>query len=109
MLLTFIPSAAVVDHFLLDDTNLNAVERNDEHQVSSTTVQTTRTMSCRLVHCGGGYIVPPREVPDLVSRCHPDSEISGLTLINLNPFTKVHSGVTDQKLQDTKTYFLYIV
>lgn len=62
------------------------LEGNDEDQDQSATVQTS--MFCRLVHCSGGYIVPPREVPNLVSRCHPDSEISGLTLINLNPFKK---------------------
>jgi hypothetical protein len=76
--------AVIVGSFLLDDTSLNGTEGNDEHQVPSTPVQTA--MSCRPVHCSGGYIVLPREVPDLVSRCHADSEISGLTLINLNPF-----------------------
>jgi hypothetical protein len=107
MFLSYIPSVSALGSVLLDDTSLNGMTGNDEHQVPSTTVQTT--MSCRLVHCSGGYIDPPREVPDLVSRCHPDSEISGLTLINLNPFTKVHGGMNDRKFQDARTYFLYIM
>lgn len=95
---SYVPSSAA-GPFLLGNTSLNRIEGSDVHQVLVLQYKPACPVAYSIV-AGREYIVPPREVGDLVSPCHPDSEVSGLTLINLNPFTKVHGGMSDRKLQD---------